>query len=59
MDTLKGTRVVPEGEVQMVQKTCKKYGKEFQVEALHLAGQSEKPVTQVARELGLRQNQIY
>ena len=43
----------------MVRKTYKKYSKEFKVEALRLAEGSDKPVTQVARELGLRQNQIY
>jgi len=43
----------------MVQKTYKKYTKAFKLEALRLAEKSDKPVTQVARELGLRQNQIY
>lgn len=41
---------------------CKSYqrdSKEFKMEALRLAAQSDQPVTQVARELGLRQNQIY
>ena len=43
----------------MACKSYKRYSKEFKVEALRLAEQSDKPVTQVARELGLRQNQIY
>ena len=43
----------------MVRKPYKRYSKEFKVEALRLAEQSDKPVTQIARELGLRQNQIY
>lgn len=37
----------------------KKYTKEFKLEALRLVDASDQPVTQVARELGLRQNQIY
>lgn len=35
------------------------YTKEFKLEAIRLANESDKPVTQVARELGLRVNQIY
>jgi len=36
-----------------------KYSREFKLEAIRLAEVSDKPVTQVARELGLRVNQIY
>ena len=43
----------------MACKSYKRYSKEFKVEALRLVEDSDKPVTQVARELGLRQNQIY
>lgn len=37
----------------------KKYTKAFKVEAVWMAAASTKPVTQIARELGVRQNQIY
>lgn len=40
-------------------RTYKTYTKEFKVEAVRLSFESNKPVTQVARELGLRVNQIY
>jgi len=43
----------------MVQKTYKQYTKAFKLEALRLAEKSDKPATQVARELGLRPNQIF
>lgn len=43
----------------MSRKPYKTYSKEFKIEAVRLAEQSDKPVTQVARELGVRQNQIY
>ena len=43
----------------MACKSYKRYSKEFKVEALRLAEQSDQPVTQIAREVGLRQNQIY
>mgnify|MGYP001157999749 CR=1 FL=1 len=43
----------------MSKRTYKTYSKEFKVEAVRLAAESDKPVTQVARELGLRVNQIY
>ena len=39
--------------------TRKRYSKEFKLEAVRLANESGKPVTQIARELGVRQNQIY
>jgi transposase len=37
----------------------KRYTKEFKLEAIRLADESDKPVAQIARELGIRQNQIY
>jgi len=43
----------------MSKRQYKKYSKEFKLEAIRLADESDKPVTQVARELGLRVNQIY
>ena len=43
----------------MSKRTYKSYTREFKVEAVRLAAESGKPVTQVARELGLRVNQIY
>ncbi len=43
----------------MSQKKYQTYSREFKIEAVRLAEQSDKPVTQVARELGIRQNQIY
>ena len=43
----------------MNKRAYKTYSKEFKVEAVRLAAESDKPVTQVARELGLRVNQIY
>ena len=43
----------------MSKRAYKTYSKEFKVEAVRLAAESNRPVTQVARELGLRVNQIY
>lgn len=43
----------------MSDKKYQAYSREFKLEAIRLAGASDKPVTQVARELGLRVNQIY
>lgn len=37
----------------------KRYTKEFKQEAVRLAETADKPVTEVARELGIRVNQIY
>jgi transposase len=37
----------------------KRYSKEFKLEAVRLAESADKPVTEVARELGIRVNQIY
>ena len=42
-----------------MRKKYQRYTKEFKVEAVRLSRESGKPVTQVARELGLRVNQIY
>ena len=42
----------------MSKRQYKTYSKEFKLEAIRLADESDKPVTQVARELGLRVNQI-
>lgn len=43
----------------MSKKKYQSYSREFKLEAIRLAEVSDKPVTQVARELGLRVNQIY
>ena len=43
----------------MARKPYKRFSKEFKIEAIRLAEESAKPVTQIARELGIRQNQIY
>ncbi len=43
----------------MSRNPYKTYSREFKTEAVRLAEQSDKPVTQIARELGVRQNQIY
>ena len=43
----------------MAKKKYKRYSKEFKLEAVRLAEESSKPVQVVARELGLRANQIY
>ena len=43
----------------MARKPYKRFSKEFKIEAVRLAEESDKPVTQIARELGIRQNQIY
>lgn len=40
-------------------KKYQKYSKEFKEEAVRLAATSDKSVCQTARELGIRQNQIY
>ena len=46
-------------ECSMSKRAYKTYTKEFKLEAIRLADESGKPVTQVARELGLRVDQIY
>jgi transposase len=43
----------------MERKPYRKFSKQFKIEAVRLAEESDKPVTQIARELGVRQNQIY
>ena len=43
----------------MSKRQYKIYSNEFKLEAIRLTDESDKPVTQVARELGLRVNQIY
>jgi transposase-like protein len=35
------------------------YSKEFKLEAIRLAESTDKPITDLARELGIRVNQIY
>ena len=35
------------------------YSKEFKLEAIRLAENADKPITELARELGIRVNQIY
>jgi transposase-like protein len=37
----------------------KKFTKEFKLEAIRLMEESSKPATEVARELGIRRNQLY
>lgn len=43
----------------MKRKPYKQYSREFKVEALRLAAPGDKPATQVARELGIRVNQLH
>jgi len=43
----------------MSKRTYRKYSPEFKREAVRLAEQADGPITQVARELGIRVNQIY
>ena len=43
----------------MSREPYKTYSREFKLEAIRLAEQSDKTVTQISRELGLRTNQIY
>ena len=42
----------------MSQEPYKTYSREFKIEAVRLADQSDKPATQIARELGVRQNRL-
>lgn len=42
----------------MKRKPYKTFSREFKVEALRLAATGNKPATQVARELGIRVNQL-
>jgi transposase len=43
----------------MTKRTYRKFSPEFKCEAVRLAEQTDGPVTQVARQLGIRVNQIY
>lgn len=42
----------------MKRKAYKQYSREFKVEAIRLAEAGDKPATQIARELGIRVNQL-
>ena len=42
----------------MKRKPYKTYSREFKIEAIRLATSGDKPATQVARELGIRVNQL-
>lgn len=42
----------------MKRKPYKTYSREFKLEAIRLASAGDKPATQVARELGIRVNQL-
>ena len=42
----------------MQRKPYKQYSREFKLEAVRLAAVGDKPATQVARELGIRVNQL-
>lgn len=42
----------------MNRKPYKQYSREFKIEAIRLAAAGDKPATQVARELGIRVNQL-
>ena len=43
----------------MTKRTYRQFSPEFKREAVRLAEQADGPITQVARELGIRVNQIY
>ena len=43
----------------MTKRTYQTFSKEFKLEAVRLAESADKPITQVARELGIRVNQIH
>lgn len=42
----------------MNRKPYKQYSREFKIEAIRLAAAGDKPATQIARELGIRVNQL-
>jgi transposase len=42
----------------MNRKEYKRYSREFKLEAVRLAAQGERPKAQIARELGIRVNQL-
>lgn len=43
----------------MTKRQYRRFTKQFKLEAVRLADAADKPVTEVARELGIRVNQIY
>ena len=43
----------------MTKRQYRRFTKEFKLEAIRLAEEADKPITEVARELGIRVNQIY
>ena len=43
----------------MTTRKYRRFIKEFKLEAVRLAEESEQPITQVAQELGIRVNQLY
>ena len=43
----------------MTARKYRRFTKEFKLEAIRLMERSDQPVTQVARELGIRVNQLY
>jgi len=43
----------------MKEKRRKVFRKEFKLEAVRLLGEGRKPATEIARELGIRSNQLY
>lgn len=43
----------------MTKRTYRQFSPEFKREAVRLAEQADGPITQIARELGIRTNQIY
>ena len=43
----------------MNRKPYKSYTREFKLEALRLMRETDQPASQIARELGLRRNQLY
>ena len=45
-------------EVYMERKDYKRYSREFKLEAVRLASLGEKPKAQIARDLGIRVNQL-
>jgi len=40
-------------------KPYKTYTKEFKLEALRLTGESDRPASEIAMQLGIRRNQLY
>lgn len=40
-------------------KTYKTYTREFKIEAVKMMHESDRPTAEIARELGLRRNQLY